>query len=66
LRCSQSGDSLKKEKLDKFGNILGMKVEKYRLLLYYSWPPTGTYPENPVIWNFKIIIWQIWDFFFHP
>jgi hypothetical protein len=23
-----------------------MKVDKYRILPYYSWPPTGTYPEK--------------------
>lgn len=34
-----------------------MKVEKYRILPYYSWPPTGTYPEKSG--NFGIFFLKI-------
>jgi hypothetical protein len=43
-----------------------MKVDKYRILPYYSWPPTGTYPEKSG--NLEFFFYKSGEFgtfFFH-
>jgi len=54
LWCSQSGDH-PENNLAKFRYILDMEVGKKNRIPLYSWPHTGTYHKNLVIWNFLFL-----------